>query len=124
MKWALLFAGGGIGAVLRFALGSWIVARAAGGFPWSTFAVNVVGCLAIGFAVVAADDFGWLGSSARLFLVVGLLGGFTTFSTFGFETISLLIEGRFFAAVAYAGGSVVLGVAAVGVALGLGRTLE
>ena len=97
VQWLWLFVGGGLGAVMRFALGSWVLARAGDGFPWGTLAVNWVGCLAIG---VAAALFAALphGPGVRLFLVTGVLGGFTTFSTFGHETMALLRDGERLAA--------------------------
>jgi CrcB protein len=93
-------------------MGSWIQARAAAGFPWGTFAVNGLGSLLIGVVL------GYLtsveaGPGPRLFLVVGLLGGFTTFSTFSYEVVTLLQIGEWTRAGLYAIGSVILGVAAV-----------
>ncbi len=116
MQWLLVFGLGGVGAVMRVAIGSAVGLRA---FPWATLAVNFAGCLAIG----ALHE--WLSTRAGLSplwrpaLIGGLLGGFTTFSAFGLETWQLLQSGRAGAAVLYALGSVALGVAAVvgGIAL-------
>ena len=91
MKWLALFAGGGLGAVLRFAL--WVDERAPVAFPWGTLAVNVSGCFLIGLVATLADEHRLLTPLARLFLVAGVLGGFTTFSTFGLETWRLAEEG-------------------------------
>ena len=121
--WALIFIGGGIGAALRFGLGSWIFSRAPEAFPWGTFSVNALGCFAIGIAVVLADEHAWLTSPARQFAIVGVLGGFTTFSTFGIETFALLADGRAAAAFGYAAGSVVIGLAAVAAGVLLARAL-
>ena len=109
-------AGGAMGAAARYGLGGWVQRIAGATFPWGTAAVNVLGSLLLGFAVV------WLrGSSlptdARLFLTVGVLGGFTTFSTLGYETVILMQENRWSAAALYALGSLALGV--LGVLLGI-----
>jgi CrcB protein len=93
VKWLILFAGGGLGAVLRFALALWVDNRAQVSFPWGTFAVNVVGCFLIGLLATLADEHRLLTPLARLFLIAGVLGGFTTFSTFGLETWRLVEEG-------------------------------
>jgi CrcB protein len=113
MKWLLLFAGGGAGAMLRYTLSLWIDARTGPGFPWGTFAVNVTGCFAIGVLATLADEHAWISPTARLLLVSGLLGGFTTFSTFGMETWQLIEDGAGWLALANAGGSLAAGVAAV-----------
>ena len=124
MKWWLLFAGGGAGAVARYALGLWIEARVGPGFPWGTFVINVGGCLAIGVLAALSDEHQWITPAARLLLVTGLLGGFTTFSTFGLETWQLLEDGRTGLALAYAGASLGAGLLAVALALRLTRALN
>jgi CrcB protein len=123
MKWWLLFAGGGAGAALRYALGLWIEARTGPGFPWGTFAINVGGCFAIGVIATLADEHAWITPAARLVLVTGLLGGFTTFSTFGLETWALVEDGRGWLALGYVGASVALGLAAVIAGVQLTRQL-
>jgi CrcB protein len=122
MQWILLFAGGGLGAVGRYALGSWVLARAGEGFPWGTLCVNWVGCLAIGAAGVALTA-GAHAPGLRLFVVTGVLGGFTTFSAFGLETFELLADGEGSRAVLYVAGSLVGGLAAVALGVGMGRAL-
>ena len=93
VRWLILFAGGGLGAMLRFALALWVDERAQTSFPWGTLAVNVVGCFLIGLIATIADENRLLTSAMRLFVIAGLLGGFTTFSTFGLETWRLVEEG-------------------------------
>jgi CrcB protein len=113
VKWFLLFIGGGLGASLRFALATWVDLRAPVAFPWGTLAVNAAGCFAIGLLATFADEHHVLSPGARLFLVAGVLGGFTTFSTFGLETWTLVEDGELPLALANAVGSVVVGLVAV-----------
>jgi CrcB protein len=83
----LVALGGAIGAVLRYVIGTAVQAGIGPGFPWGTLAVNVAGCLAVGVVSALADRRGDLTPEARAFLVVGFLGGFTTFSAFANETM-------------------------------------
>ncbi|MCG3135662.1 MAG: putative fluoride ion transporter CrcB [Planctomycetes bacterium] len=106
----LVFAGGGSGAVLRFGAGL-ALPQAAGAFPWTTLAVNAVGSAAMGVFLHASDRAA-AGEGARLFVAVGLLGGFTTFSAYSGETLRMIDGGRTGAALAYAAASVVLCVGA------------
>jgi CrcB protein len=119
----LLFVGGGIGAMARIALATAVQARAGSAFPWGVLAVNWVGCFAIGALVAAADHQRALSPGAREFLIAGVLGGFTTFSAFGFDTWQLLAEGQTAAALANALASVVGGVVAVAIGFQLARGL-
>lgn len=110
--------GGLAGSVARYKLGGWILHRTLGThFPWSTFAVNLIGCFAIGILAGFAERFDAIGPQARLFLFTGVLGGFTTFSAFGLETVNLLRRGEMLSASAYAAGSVACGVAVLWLAL-------
>lgn len=105
-------AGGAIGSILRYAVTMAMVTRLGPGFPWHTLAINVVGSFLIG--AVSAYIQGTTGLSPALgaFLTVGVLGGFTTFSTFSYDTLTLLGDGATGLAVAYCAGSVIVGVAA------------
>lgn len=110
----LVALGGGLGAVARRGLGLWIGPLAGEGrFPYATFAVNLAGCLLAGVLAGLVERFDAIGSQARLFLLTGLLGGFTTFSAFGLETVQLLRRGEMVAAALDAGGSLLLGLVAV-----------
>jgi len=82
----LVGVGGAIGAVLRYVVGTAVQAGTGPGFPWGTLVVNVAGCLAVGVVSALADRRGDLTPETRAFLVVGVLGGFTTFSAFANET--------------------------------------
>jgi CrcB protein len=88
----LVAAGGAIGAAARYLAGLWIVARLGADFPWGTFFVNVTGSFIIGIVLVLVEG-GTLPAGARLFLAVGILGGYTTFSSFSYETLQLLAGG-------------------------------
>lgn len=78
-------------------------------FPLGTFVVNVLGCLVIGYLMQLSESRGLLQGELRLFVFVGLLGGFTTFSSFGIETFQLIRDGEYIFATANAVGQVVLG---------------
>lgn len=82
-------------------------------FPWSTFAVNVLGCLAIGLLAGLVERHEMFGHGTRLLLFTGLLGGFTAFSTPGMDVVFLSRRGEVLVAALYAGAGVVLGIAAV-----------
>ena len=99
----------------RAALATW-VQRATPGFPWGTLAVNLLGSFVLGL-VVRAAELGELSPTMRAFLAVGVCGAFTTFSTFSWETLALMQAGAWTRAAAYAVGSLLLGLAAVGLGL-------
>jgi len=119
-----VFLGGGVGAVLRWSLSAWIGRRVDGPFPWGTLTVNVLGCLAIGFLVGWLADRHELGTAPRLLLVTGLLGGFTTFSTFGLETWRLLQSDGAPLALGYVGASLIAGTLGVAGGLEAARSLS
>jgi fluoride exporter len=87
----LVGTGGFIGSVLRYLLSSYVQQLSKGlQFPFGTLAVNVVGCVLVGFLAELADQRNLISDETRGFLIVGILGGFTTFSAFGNETMNLL----------------------------------
>ena len=90
LKITLVFLGSGLGGVLRYLVTSWTHDLGGGKFPFGTLVVNVVGCLLIGFLVAAFSGRLQIREEFRLALIVGVLGGFTTFSAFGIETFDLL----------------------------------
>ncbi len=92
----LVGCGGFIGAVMRYMLSGWLQSLAPGiFFPLGTLGVNVLGCLCIGLMGGYAENVQLFAPPVRLFLMIGLLGGFTTFSTFGYEALSLMRDGEF-----------------------------
>lgn len=114
--WNLLLVGfgGGIGAIARYLAGGWVLHQTLQErIPYGTLAVNLAGCLAIGLVAGAAERFDVLTPETRLFLITGLLGGFTTFSAFGYETMFLLRRGEPLVAAGYVAASVGLGLFAV-----------
>jgi CrcB protein len=104
--------GGALGSMARYAIAVLMLHGASTRFPFGTLAVNVLGCLAAGVLAGLSERHGWFGADARLFLFVGLLGGFTTFSAFGLDALALLRRGDTAWAFAYVVGSVVIGLAA------------
>jgi CrcB protein len=110
----LVGAGGFIGSIARYLLGGWVQRVLDNPWlPWGTFVINVLGCLIIGLLAGLSDTRQSITPEARLFLMIGILGGFTTFSSFGLETFRLLQDGQWIASVANAAGSVVAGLVAV-----------
>jgi len=115
--------GGFLGTNARYALGTWIVQRAGLSFPWHTLLINVTGSLAIGAILVLLTERLVADPAWRLFLVVGFLGGYTTFSSYTFEGLELLREGQWLAALWYALGSNLLGLAATYLGMVLARAI-
>ncbi len=120
MTYIAIALGGALGSILRYALSTTIDTRWGAGFPWGTLSVNLLGCFVIGILAyfVGPDGRLWGNLETRHLLVTGLCGGFTTFSTFGLQTLNLLRDGNWLQAAAYVIGSVVL--CLIGVWLGQG----
>ena len=113
--------GGFVGSVLRYLASGYVQQSTKSiDFPFGTLAVNVIGCFVIGFLAQLAESRGVFTSESRLFVFVGILGGFTTFSSFGNETLNLTRDGQMMNALANVGTNVVLGLFAVW----LGRTVS
>ena len=113
--------GGFIGSVLRY-LASGYVQQSANSidFPYGTLAVNVIGCFILGFLSQLAETRGVFTSESRSFVFIGILGGFTTFSSFGSETLNLARDSQMMSALANIGANVILGL----IAVWLGRTIS
>lgn len=103
----LVAIGGACGTMMRYALAAAVNRLTQSLFPFGTLVVNVLGCLIIGYIMMSLPRTGEWRESLRLLLVTGMLGGFTTFSSFSWETVGLIEEGR----VAYALGNVALSLA-------------
>ncbi len=119
INYLVVFVGGGVGASARFALGTWIGQRWGRSFPLGTFIINVSGSFVIGLLMTLLAERFTENPQWRLLLVVGFLGGYTTFSSFEYETGKLVTDGEFMYAVL----NVVLSVTAGFVALKLGDVL-
>lgn len=112
--------GGAFGSVLRYLLATWTQSLSRSiDFPYGTLAVNLIGCFVIGFLSQLAEARGAFTPESRAFVFVGILGGFTTFSSFGNETINLLRDGETVNALANVGANVILGL----ILVWLGRTV-
>lgn len=100
MNALLIFLGAGCGGVLRYWISNAIYTLLGRQFPYGTFVVNISGCFLMGFLfVILLDRFEQVGSQLRSLLLIGLLGGYTTFSSFSMETLSLFENGAWFNAV-------------------------
>lgn len=97
---AVVAAGGALGALARHGVAT-VSPPPSGGFPWATFAVNVTGCLLVGILTVLFSELAPTRGRLRLFLTVGVLGGFTTYSTYVLDTYQLFSSGRASLAAAY-----------------------
>ncbi len=120
----IIGAGGFVGAVLRFLVSSWVQNRSGSIiFPFGTMSVNMVGCLVIGFLSYLVETRSLLSMETRSFVLIGLLGAFTTFSTFGNETLGLIRDSRLDLAAFNACFQVVVGVGMVWLGRILASTL-
>jgi CrcB protein len=117
----LVALGGAAGSAVRYELGA-LVLRQTGpsAFPYGTFTVNVAGCLIAGLLAGLGERHGFLTAEVRLLVFTGFLGGFTTFSAFGVETIALVERGEWALAALYVSVSVACGLAALWTALKIG----
>ena len=105
--------GGFFGAIARYGLSAFVHRFMSTSFPYGTLAVNVAGCLALGGIMYFGEDKAFLSPAARAFFAMGLLGAFTTFSTFGHETLELVSSGRTLWAAANVTANVTLGIGAL-----------
>ncbi len=121
VKLLWIAAGGGIGSVLRYLIAGWVQRLSGGTFPVGTFSVNVLGCFLIGLlgAIVAGPHL--IREEYRVAMFVGVLGGFTTFSTFGWETFTLTNDGDVLRAVVNVLVSTAFGLIAVWLGYRLGQ---
>ena len=112
-RYLVVLAGAGLGGLARFALGTWIMARSAGRFPLGTFLINISGSFFIGLLMTLLTERLQPHPNWRLFLVVGVLGGYTTFSSFEYETLQAVRDGERWMGLFYVAGSVLFGYVAV-----------
>ncbi len=120
MNILLVGIGGALGSMSRYLLGTWIQSLSRSlDFPFGTLTVNLIGCFVIGFLSQLAEARGAFTPESRAFVFIGILGGFTTFSSFGNDTINLFREGESFNALLNIGANVIIGLMLVW----LGRTV-
>lgn len=122
-NYTLVFIGGGIGAVLRYWLSGVVPRYLGSSFPYGILTVNIVGCFFIGFLMALLNERFLMDPSLRIFLTIGILGGFTTFSTFSYETFAMIHESEFLKAGLYVVLSVLLSLSATYVGSILGKIL-
>jgi CrcB protein len=122
-EWTIILAvavGGALGAVFRYLLSGWAQDLAGASFPWGTLAVNVLGSFLIGLLMAAFLEHATASPVTRAFWVIGVIGGFTTYSAFSYETVALLSIGDWMAGGANVLANLVLGVGAAFVGARLG----
>ena len=108
-KYLVVLAGAGLGGLARYVAGTWIMAKYGGRFPLGTFVINVTGAFLIGVLMTLLTQKFHPHPNWRLFLVVGILGGYTTFSSFEYETFQAVRDGERWLGLFYLAGSVMLG---------------
>ena len=114
MKMLLVAMGGAVGSMARYQIGAMVLARTeTWAFPLGTFIVNVLGCLIAGILIGVAEYRDFLTLEMRLLIFTGFLGGFTTFSAFGVETVALIERGQYAVAATYVLSSVAVGLGAL-----------
>ena len=112
-KYLLIAAGGALGSIARFWVGSTISGRLGTKFPYGTFVINITACVIIGFTLTYMSKRADLNPAWRYLFPVGFIGAYSTFSTYEWETLSTLRSGAFALGALYAVGSLVLGLTAV-----------
>jgi CrcB protein len=118
-----IFFGGGIGSVARYLVNRWVMGMVTSVYPYGTFLVNITGCFLIGFFVFSSSRLGMHSLNWRWFLVTGLCGGYTTFSSFSFENVQLITDQHFFLMILYTILSIALGFLATYMGILLARNI-
>jgi fluoride exporter len=121
MNILIVFVGGGVGAAARYLLQGAVYRLTGAGFPYGTIVVNILGCFLIGLLMSSMEERFLAAPTLRIFLTIGILGGFTTFSSFSYETMVLLREGDLLAGGLNIIASTVICLGATWLGLGLGR---
>jgi fluoride exporter len=122
-KFLLISTGAVLGANARYWLGTWIAEKWGGSFPAGTLIINLTGSLLLGFFMTVATERFLIDPRWRLVFAIGFLGAYTTFSTFTYESFSLLSKGQWLAGLVNLLGSTIAGVLAVGLGVYLGRVV-
>jgi CrcB protein len=122
-KYLLIAAGGALGSMVRFWVGSTVGSRLGIRFPYGTLVVNLTACVVIGFALTFLGKRVEIDPVWRYFATIGFIGAYSTFSTFEWETLDMLRSGAFAPAAVYAAGSLILGLGATWCGAALGEVL-
>jgi CrcB protein len=122
-KYLLIAAGGALGSIARYWVGSTVAGRMGTRFPYGTFVINLTACLIIGFSLTYLGKRIELSAAWRYLVPVGFIGAYSTFSTYEWETLSTLRAGAFAMAALYALGSLVLGLVATWLGVILADTI-
>ncbi len=112
MNYVIVAIGAMIGGLLRYGVSVTFSSPDAGSFPWSTIAINIIGSFFLGLVMMLAGERHYIGDSAKLFLTIGVIGSFTTFSTFSYESLSLFQSGEILRGVIYISASNILSIIA------------
>ena len=116
--------GGAIGALARYGLSIWAARRFGVGFPWGTLLVNLSGCFLIGWMMVLLATKPWFSENLRMLVIAGFLGSLTTFSTFSYDTLALIDEDRWRAALLSMAANLCLGLTGVVLGRMFGRMMD
>lgn len=122
-QYAAVAIGGAVGSMTRYFVSGAVYQRFGTSFPYGTLAVNVIGCFLIGLIMEMTQDRYAINPAVKTLLTVGFLGGFTTFSTYSYETLALVRDGMALRALVNAGGSVVAGLFAAWLGIVAGRLI-
>jgi len=122
-KFFFISAGAILGANLRYWIGDWAAQKLGAGFPIGTLIINFTGSLLLGFFMALATERLLVDPKLRLLVTVGFLGSYTTFSTFTYESLNLLLKGQILAGILNLFGSTLLGVAAAGIGIFLAKSI-
>lgn len=123
-KYLLIAAGGALGSIARYWVGSTIAGRMGTKFPYGTFVINLTACVIIGFSLTYLGKHIELSPAWRFLIPIGFIGAYSTFSTYEWETLSTLRSGAFALAALYAVGSLIAGLAAVWCGAMLAETIS
>jgi len=123
-RYLLIAIGGGLGSMLRYFLGATAAQRFGVRFPVGTLSVNILACFLIGLSVEYLNRHASLNPAWRYLIPVGFIGGFSTFSTFEWETWSDISSGAFWIGILYVAVSLVAGFVAVGIGVAAARTVR